>query len=169
MSDPPAVTVDVPTAADVPDLAAVHVTVWREAYEGLLPARFFDDDALARREVWWHDLLRTWTDGELHARVRAARDATGAVVGFCLIGSSRDADAPAGIELQALNVLGAMHGTGVARALVEDLLGDRPAYLWVADPNPRAQAFYAKLGFAPDGIVKTDPDLEDLREIRMVR
>lgn len=80
-----------------------------------------------------------------------------------------DEDAPAGIELQALNVLAAMHGTGLARTLVEELLGDRPAYLWVADPNPRAQAFYAKLAFAPDGTTRSDPDLEDLREIRLVR
>lgn len=169
MSDPPAFTVDVPTAADVPDLAAVHVSVWREAYGELLPTRFYDEAARAHRADTWRSFLTSRPATELRERVRAARDATGAVVGFCLIGPPRDADALAGIELQALNVLAAMHGTGVARALVDDLLGDRPAYLWVADPNPRAQTFYAKLGFTPDGIAKTDPDLEDLREIRMVR
>jgi len=40
--------------------------------------------------------------------------------------------------------------------------------LWVADPNPRAQAFYRKHGFRPDGARKHDRDL-DIDEIRMVR
>jgi hypothetical protein len=41
-----------------------------------------------------------------------------------------------------------------------------PATLWVADPNPRAQAFYRKNGFVADGTVKTE---DDVREVRMVR
>jgi predicted GNAT family N-acyltransferase len=38
--------------------------------------------------------------------------------------------------------------------------------LWVADPNPRAQAFYRKQGFAADGAERVD---EGVREIRMIR
>ena len=40
------------------------------------------------------------------------------------------------------------------------------AALWVADPNPRAQAFYRKHGFVPDGTMQVD---DGVREIRMVR
>jgi hypothetical protein len=40
------------------------------------------------------------------------------------------------------------------------------AELWVADPNPRTQAFYSKHGFQPDGMPKVD---DGIREIRMVR
>ena len=40
------------------------------------------------------------------------------------------------------------------------------AALWVADPNPRAQAFYRKHGFVADGTVQVD---DGVREIRMVR
>ena len=40
------------------------------------------------------------------------------------------------------------------------------AALWVADPNPRAQAFYRKHGFVADGTVMVD---DGVREIRMVR
>ena len=36
--------------------------------------------------------------------------------------------------------------------------------LWVADPNPRAQAFYRKHGFVADGTAQVEA-----REIRMVR
>ncbi len=38
--------------------------------------------------------------------------------------------------------------------------------LWVADPNPRAQAFYRKHGFVPDGTAQVE---NGVREIRMVR
>ena len=40
--------------------------------------------------------------------------------------------------------------------------------LWVADPNPRAQAFYSKNGFNADGTIKTD-EYDGVREVRMVR
>ena len=38
--------------------------------------------------------------------------------------------------------------------------------LWVADPNPRAQAFYRKHGFASDGSAQVE---DGVREIPMVR
>ena len=38
--------------------------------------------------------------------------------------------------------------------------------LWVADPNPRAQAFYRKHGFIADGAAQVEGGV---REIRMVR
>lgn len=46
--------------------------------------------------------------------------------------------------------------------------GAESAGLRVADPNPRAQAFYRKHGFRPDGARRHDRDL-DIDEIRMVR
>ena len=39
------------------------------------------------------------------------------------------------------------------------------AALWVADPNPRAQAFYRKHGFVADGTVNVE---NGVRELRMV-
>jgi hypothetical protein len=38
--------------------------------------------------------------------------------------------------------------------------------LWVADPNPRAQAFYRKHGFVADGTIQVEGGV---LEIRMVR
>ncbi|GAB2541949.1 GNAT family N-acetyltransferase [Brachybacterium huguangmaarense] len=162
--------IDVPVPEDAPDLADVHVRAWRSAYAGLLPPTHWDEDARGRRAEQWRRALRESTDEELRATVRVARRADGRVVGFLRIGEPRDPDAPVGLELQALNVAPEAHGTGAAQALVAALLGHRSAYLWVADPNPRAQAFYAKLGFAPDGAVTTDDSLAPgFREIRMVR
>ena len=48
--------------------------------------------------------------------------------------------------------------------------GDEPAYLWVAEDNPRAHRFYTRNGFALDGATHTEPFLgETLTEVRFVR
>ena len=60
--------------------------------------------------------------------------------------------------------------SGIAQALVARVLGDRPAFLWVLEANPRAIAFYKKLGFVPDGSRQfLTLDGKSLPEIRMVR
>ena len=49
-------------------------------------------------------------------------------------------------------------------------IGESPAYLWVAEGNPRALAFYLKHGFRPDGKRgQLPPEWESLPEFRMVR
>ena len=53
-------------------------------------------------------------------------------------GPPRDDDAPAPLELYAINVLRRAHGTGLADDLMARAIGDRPAYLWVLDGNDRA-------------------------------
>ena len=72
-----------------------------------------------------------------------------------------DGEDPAGPaacwHLVAMWVSPDRRGQGIADRLVEavcDLARDRGAVrvaLWVADANPRAQAFYRRLGFAPSG------------------
>ncbi len=59
------------------------------------------------------------------------------------------------------------HGTGAGPALLEAVVDpEEPVALWVADPNPRAQAFYRKHGFVADGPAQIEGGV---REIRMVR
>ena len=66
-----------------------------------------------------------------------------------------------------LYVYAAHHGTGAGPGLLGAVLDpDESAALWVADPNPRAQAFYRKHGFAADGAAQVEGGV---REIRMVR
>jgi GNAT superfamily N-acetyltransferase len=72
-----------------------------------------------------------------------------------------------GRQLYVLYVRAADHGTGAGRALLEAVVEPgEAAALWVADPNPRAQAFYRKHGFVADGAVQVE---DDVREVRMVR
>jgi ribosomal protein S18 acetylase RimI-like enzyme len=92
------------------------------------------------------------------------------VVGFAGAGPARDDDAPAAEELYTVYVLAELHGTGAGQAVVERVLADRPASVWVFEDNPRAQGFYSRLGFMPDGA----RHLEEVGgtpvyEIRMVR
>jgi predicted GNAT family N-acyltransferase len=66
-----------------------------------------------------------------------------------------------------LYVYAADHGTGAGPALLEAVIDPtESAALWVADPNPRAQAFYRKHGFVADGTTQVE---RGVREIRMVR
>ena len=59
------------------------------------------------------------------------------------------------------------HGTGAGRALLEAVVDPEVSVaLWVADPNPRAQAFYRQHGFVADGESQVEGGV---REIRMVR
>ncbi|HEX7351828.1 GNAT family N-acetyltransferase [Brachybacterium sp.] len=114
-------------------------------------------------------MLAQWSREQLSERLRIGRAPGGAPAGFLTVGPSRDEEAPRPLELQALNVDSAFHGTGLAQALMRDLLQERPAYLWVVEENPRARRFYEKEGFRADGGLKVDADLGDLREIRMTR
>lgn len=50
--------------------------------------------------------------------------------------------------LLVLYTYASIHGQGAGSALLASVVDfDRRAALWVADPNPRAQAFYRKHGF----------------------
>jgi hypothetical protein len=59
---------------------------------------------------------------------------------------------------------GLIHGTGAGPALLDAVVD--PEEEWVADPNPRAQAFCRKHGFVADGTAQI---VDGVREIRMVR
>jgi GNAT superfamily N-acetyltransferase len=147
-------------------MARVHVESWRSTYRGLMPDAMLDDPGfVARRERFWTTAL---TDERFAANraVVAVADHDDAVVGIAMSGPATDDD-PGTAHLYILYLLDAHHGTGAGSALLESVLdpGD-DSVLWVADPNPRAQAFYRKRGFVFDGAEQTDGGV---RERRMVR
>ena len=157
----------VPHLDDAEELASVHVQVWRETYGGLLPERFYDDAARASRQMMWSDRLSQEPGRE---RVRIARQ-HGRIVGFAARGPAAE---HLGIppvrdeQLYALYVVASAHGRGVGRALLRQSLGGRPAQLWVAEHNPRAEAFYRRNGFARDGARWRHPR-SGIVSVRMVR
>lgn len=150
----------VPDDADA--IVDIRNTGWREAYAHLLSPEFLanlTNDA------------ESWRDGIARAvrSVTVVAELDGAVVGFAHAGPATEEDAPRDWCLPMIYQYSSAHGSGTGQALLDAAIGDRPAYLWTAEDNPRALAFYRRNGFTPDGTRKTIPDWENLAAIRMVR
>ncbi len=158
-----------PHVDDVDAMARVHVDGWRETYAGQLPAWAFDDDAVERRRQMWTSIL---TNPPRLTRRVAVATSNGHIGGIALADDPRDAaDRAAGVEqeLYVLYLLRAHHGSGLGQGLLDAVLDERSAMLWVAKANPRAQAFYRRNGFALDGTEMPDDDVPSFIECRMVR
>jgi GNAT superfamily N-acetyltransferase len=159
------------TAEDAEALGRMHWAAWREAYASLLPDGYFTGDGEERRIAGWRRILAEPEDGVV-LRI-AVRDDE--VVGFASSGPARPNETAGppvrDRELWAMNVRASEYGSGLAHELLAAVLpDDEPAELWVFEANPRARAFYAKHGFAPDGArVVLGPDWGDQPEIRLVR
>jgi GNAT superfamily N-acetyltransferase len=150
---------------DVAQMAHVNVRCWQETYRGLMSDAVLDDPGfLAARERFWTAAL---TDERYRGNRVAVAERDGELVGIAMSGPPLDAAVAWSRQLYVLYALAADHGTGVGRALLEAVVNPgEPAALWVADPNPRAQAFYRKQGFVADGTAQVE---DGVREIRMVR
>ncbi|KQM84471.1 GCN5 family acetyltransferase [Agromyces sp. Leaf222] len=146
-------------------MARVLVRSWQETYRGLMPDSVLDDPGLVGvRERFWKAAL---VDERYRANRVAVAERDDAIVGVAMAGPPEVPEPAWELHLYVLYVLAAAHGSGAGAALLDAVIGsDQPAALWVADPNPRAQAFYAKHGFVADGTVQVD---RGVREIRMVR
>lgn len=156
-----------PLPGEADALAGVQTTCWAETYAGRVPETFYDEAARERRRGMWDGLLAS---AELAEGRRTARAAVvdGALVGVALAGPCVEAQAARDEQLFILYVLAAHQGRGLGGALLEAVLGDRPAQLWVAEGNTRALGFYRHQGFAHDGATELDESFGP-RELRMVR
>ena len=157
--------------SDAHGIADVHIESWRETYSGVIPDRFMGDEALAARRRMWESILGLDPLPGLVAI--AERDDR--VIGFAFAGAADHPDAMKGLppardlHLYSIYLLANEQGSGVGTALLGAVLEDRPAQLWLLSGNDRARAFYERHGFQADGSECTDPDLDGLVEVRMVR
>lgn len=148
------------TRADADAIARLRVETWRAAYAGLISADVLDQlDAERegmRRAAHWDEHHSDPRGGELIAE----RD--GVVVGWAVIGTSRDHELPNDGEVYAMYAIPAEWSRGVGHALMlaaEDRLrsaGFRRAHLWVLEGNDRAASFYQRHGWREDGGVLVD-------------
>ncbi|MBF4163886.1 GNAT family N-acetyltransferase [Nocardioides acrostichi] len=149
------------TAKDAEALTDLHLDVWDDAYSGLMPQSVLDQRradraaAVERRRAWLTADPDVWL---------AVDD--GRLVGFANAGPARDDDPPAQLELKALYVRASHYSTGLGRRLLGQVLGDRPAYLWVLAGNVRAVRFYERAGFSFDGAGFDEPEGRHLRMVR---
>ncbi|WP_028276704.1 GNAT family N-acetyltransferase [Arthrobacter sp. I3] len=151
---------------DADAVVRMHTLAHEECYGHLLSPAFFDARRASMPERV--EKRRPYLDST-QPRIIAV-DESNELVGFADAGTARDDDLPVELELYSIYTLRCTHGTGLGVALLKAALGDLPAYLWVLEANVRAQAFYAKNGFQPDGTRKLlSPEWEELPEIRMVR
>jgi L-amino acid N-acyltransferase YncA len=149
---------------DARSVAQVHVIAWQETYASLLAPGELDDLPVEPRAVRWAGLIA----GE-QVRVWVAT-ASGQTIGWASVGPGRGRDAPRDRELEGLYLLADYYGSGAGQALLDAAIADSPAFLWVAERNPRATAFYQRNGFELDGARQTHPLVHTpIDVVRMVR
>lgn len=154
-----------PRETDVLELARLHVSTWKETYAHLLPDDFFSPDYLEQRVRMWAWILQNPSD-ERHV---AVADSADEIIGFALAGPTQESGAARRVELNMVYVSKPHHGAGVGQALLDTVLGEQRAFLWVAKDNPRAQAFYRRNGFTADGTELPDEAVPAFVDVRMVR
>jgi GNAT superfamily N-acetyltransferase len=163
MTAPVTVRPAVPDDAD--GIAEVHIRTWQETYAHLLPAAYLDGLDVSARAEQWRGSLGDSTGAPVFVALDGDR-----IVGFALAGPARDEDPPRPFQLYAINMVGSAHGTGAGQALFDAAVGGSPAYLWAADDNPRAEAFYRRNGFTRDGGVERQMyQGAEMVTVRMVR
>ena len=149
------------TTADARRIAEIHVRAWRAAYHGLVPDALLSSLSIDEREARWRDsVMRAETDPLSQVWIA---ERAGTVLGFALIGPSRDDDAPATTgEVYAIYVEPALVGTGIGRLLFSHAVatlasrGFSRATLWVLEANSESRRFYAAAGWRPDGRSKLE-------------
>jgi ribosomal protein S18 acetylase RimI-like enzyme len=159
-------TVDVrpARAEDAHGIAEAHVLAWQQTYAHLVPSEVLAGLSVEQRELRWTQILaRPGLD------IAVATD-HGAIVGFASAHTDGDSNEPRDRELESIYLLAGQHGSGLGQRLLDAVIGDAPAFLWVAEDNPRARAFYTRNGFAVDGTTKVGPVAgTPVLEVRMVR
>ena len=156
---------------DAEDFVSVHLQSWRESYAHVLGDEVFrrreadrsaavEHRRAALAEQAMEPALRNWL----------AHSEDGRLLGFTSAGPARDSDADVPLELWSIYILAEAYGKGVGQALLEHAVEKEPAYVWVLEDNARAQAFYRRNGFLPDGArVDGSPTAHDSPVLRMVR
>lgn len=80
------------------------------------------------------------------------------MIGFAAAGPKRGVEwqrgappSPVALELHHLYTLTPAHGSGLGQRMLDTAIADRDAFLWILNDNPRAERFYRRNGFVPDG------------------
>ena len=140
---------------DAAAIADMHYRSRKQAFKGHIADEILDDLEALERD--WAAFFRA-PDGRV-----AVAEVDDEIVGIAYgIPGERT-------ELRNLYLLESASGSGVAQRLLDGVIHPgESAFLWVADFNDRAKAFYTKLGFTFDGEKKTHQG-DNVALSRMVR
>jgi ribosomal protein S18 acetylase RimI-like enzyme len=161
------------TVEDAAGIAFVHVRSWQVAYRGHMPDEYLDSLDGEKRTNMWRELTQ-----DAEKIIFVAEDKECKLVGFSLLGPSRDADAnPKTAEILAIYVHPEQWRKGIGRALLSASLDQiqngkfDQVTLWVLEGNQRARSFYESFGFTQDGAIKDDAHWKSfaVREVRYRR
>jgi ribosomal protein S18 acetylase RimI-like enzyme len=134
---------------DAAGISRVHERTWKEAYRGLLDSAYLD--ALSERRLlarWRANLDRRAEDLDEQVFVASQGDN---IVGFVMVGATREAFAPWEAEISMIYVLKENRAGGIGRALMKVAAdhcirrGMFSAGLWVLRDNGGARDFYEAL------------------------
>jgi hypothetical protein len=161
-------TTDLTVRAAEPDdaagIARVHIQAWRESYAHLLPAATLAALQHGPRKERWRKIIAA-ASSDVWVACRGTD-----IVGWASAGAGRDDDSPRPRELNGIHVIASEYGSGAGQLLLDAAVGSGGAYLWLADDNPRAFAFYTRNGFIPDGATSSHELAgTPVRILRMVR
>lgn len=133
---------------------------WQKGYHGLLPQPFLDGLRPSERVPRWKLIIQqtTWP-----CRGTLVAEDAGDVVGFADLCPTRDDDHdPVEVgEIASIYVLPAAWRCGVGRQLMAAAMltlraaNFSSATLWVLEGNVHAIRFYERMGWQPDGAVKS--------------
>jgi ribosomal protein S18 acetylase RimI-like enzyme len=142
---------------DAMAVARIHVRSWQAAYRKLMPDEYLDqlrpEDRAKKYDFGSPDPLKPYT---------IVLTESGVIRGFATTAPTRDSSMPGYGELYALYVDPDCWGRGIGVALVTAArarlfdLGFRNAILWVLAGNVRAERFYRRDQWTPDGAQRTE-------------
>lgn len=130
---------------DAAAIAAVHVTAWRSAYPGILPADYLAGLSLTRQAAQYDRAIRAGVGVHVATALSPPR-----IVGFATAARARRSALAEG-ELETLYVLDDYREQGAGRALLAASaahligLGCRSGFAWVLRAN-QARWFYERTG-----------------------
>ncbi len=147
-----------PKTEDAKAIAKVHLEVWQSAYRGIMSEEFLNSLDIQQLETSWaHSLKHPGNGNYLVAEIENN------IVAFSTFGPARDEDLKKNrsAELVAINVSPAYWRREIGSQLLSKIIAHLKKdfdnlYLWVAENNFNAIAFYTKHNFRPDGKIKTD-------------
>lgn len=160
------------TTEDVDEIVRIQASTWRTAYAEFLPEAALEQlTGLAARQAWTSAVT---AGAGHHVLVATEGDWT---VGFCAAAPAwvDDPEAPAG-RAQIVTLLVEPrwgrrgHGRRLLTAAFEALAADgaTEGIAWLLEPDVASRAFYDRIGWDPDGLVRTlDAGDRQLREIRL--
>jgi len=153
---------------DLPDIARIHIDMWRVAYADLLAPEFLRELSYTRSRLQWEAMLAR------HSGVLLVAESNDdGVVGFAAGGAERTRAYEVDGELMALYVLASHHRSGIGRALIRRFArelhenGRNGMIVWVLSDNP-ARGFYERLGGASAGEQRLNVGGESVVEVGYV-